>query len=296
MVKNAMTIPAGSFHISIEELRKQLKGGNVNVGGSGVTMSKAGAIKVPEGTFHARDIDNGIKNLGSFFGIGEDAIQKARDEARRIYSPAFEEPASLAGGTVMSDNAPVAVGTMQWHEADAERFSIEKAEMTARGFKLIDLYDGRVGFENIDAENKIKITVVCDWQYPLKPPSVFVETNDPIIQLKKNTDGSVVLLSKYMPWKAYMAVCTVVDYLEEKLEMLRDLRDDEEEFGPSEYEKQVVSNLSDKEAAGLGEYEDEENEDESVEAEDEEDENESEADDDEESGSNEAGKIYLKLL
>jgi len=170
-----MTIPQGNFHISIDELRKQLRGGNVNVGGAGVTMSKAGSVKVPEGTFH---------NI---------------------------------------NQASESVVTGQWYERDGGRFDIEVREMENRGFKLIDLYDGRIGFEKNCGADGMKITVICDWQYPSRPPVLYVQGVDPSIALKKNQDGSVALFSRRMPWRYDMAVCTAIDYLEEKLEMMNDI-------------------------------------------------------------------------
>ncbi|HPG58732.1 MAG TPA: hypothetical protein PKW98_13015 [Candidatus Wallbacteria bacterium] len=224
MVKNSIKIPAGSFRISIEELRKQLKGGNVNVGKEGVTMSKAGAIKVPEGTFHTNGIMDGVGNL---LGLGEDVIARAKAKfaagrgqrfSQRVQE-AFSEPAARA---VVNDNTEAAG---QWYEKDAERFDIEVKEMENRGFRLIDLYDGRVGFEKIDEAVSIKITVICDWQYPLKPPAVYLEGGENVSAgIKKNADGSLALFTKYMPWKSDMAVCTVIEYFEEKLELLKELK------------------------------------------------------------------------
>ncbi len=176
MEKNTkITIPQGTFHISIDELRKQLKGGNVNVGGTGVTMSKAGAVKVPEGTFH---------NVNP------------------------------AAKTVV---------TGQWYEIDRTRFDLEAREMENRGFKLIDLYDGRIGFEKSGGMDGVKITVICDWQYPARPPALYIQGLDPSIALKKNQDGSIVLFSRRMPWRFDMAVCTAIDYFEEKIEIMNDL-------------------------------------------------------------------------
>jgi len=246
MNKNILIIPRGSFQISIEELRKQLKGGNVNVGKDGVTASKAGAVKVPEGTFHSSGINgingiNGIfRNVGTLLGLGGSLIANmnerlaanrgARGSSVRD-SSSVSRVASGASAAAAHENAGVGG---QWYEKDAARFEIEVKEMDNRGFRLIDLYDGRIGFEKIDADNSIKIMVVCDWQYPLKPPAVYVESEDAVLKLKKNADGSLALFTRYMPWKSDMAVCTVIEYFEEKLEMLKELKSDSANASPAQ--------------------------------------------------------------
>lgn len=239
---SVITIPRGTFHISIEELRNQLRGGGVNVGKNGITASKAGSIKVPEGTFHARDINGGINNLKNFFGVGDDLIEKARETARGIYQTE-ESPSTAPAPEYAPSQAAAAVVPFgrQWYEADPERFAVELSEMESRGFERIDFYDGRIGFKKLDNENKINITVICDWLYPLKPPALYVSAaSGPELKIKKNPDGSLALLSKYMSWRSDMAACTMIDYFEEKLEMLKDLRDEDEEFGPAGYEKAEV--------------------------------------------------------
>jgi len=220
-----ITVPRGAFHISIEELRNQLKGGNVNVGKSGVTHSKAGAVKVPEGTFHSSGIEGGINNLKGMFGFCDDDIEKAKAAAGRIYHSDMrgrEAAQAEAGqGRAASKSVPV---SGQWYEVDADRFALEVSEMDNRGFKLIDMFDGRIGFEKNDDANMTKITVICDWLYPVKPPAVYIESGITAIgKMKRNADGSLTLFSKYMTWKADMAVCTVIDYFEEKLELIKDL-------------------------------------------------------------------------
>lgn len=237
----AIKVPEGTFHISIEELRKQLKSGNVNVGKEGVTMSKAGAIKVPEGTFHSNGM---LDSVGGFFGIGEDVITRAKAKlAVKRASNTLASGNSYASesfGVVESEPKNAGNGG-QWYENDAERFDLEVKEMESRGFRLIDLYDGRIGFEKIADASSVKITVVCDWQYPLKPPSVFVEGAAAAVNFKKNSDGSLALFTKYMPWKPDMAVCTVIEYFEEKLELMKELKTEASEPG-----KEILNAPSDR--------------------------------------------------
>ncbi len=218
-----ITIPRGVFHISIEELKAQLRGGGVNVGKSGVTHSKAGSVKVPEGTFHSSGIEGGINNLKNMFGFCDDAIEKAKAAAERIYRGGV--CGNSEARVEQEINVPPAVTVSgQWYERDADRFAIEISEMENRGFKLIDLFDGRVGFEKTDEAAMTKITVICDWLYPMKPPALHVENGAAAIgKMKRNADGSIALFSKYMPWRADMAACTVIDYFEEKLEMIKDI-------------------------------------------------------------------------
>ncbi|HPG58623.1 MAG TPA: hypothetical protein PKW98_12470 [Candidatus Wallbacteria bacterium] len=49
---NSTVIPRGSFCITVEELKNQLKNGAVNAGTDGITTRGAGGIKIPKGTFH----------------------------------------------------------------------------------------------------------------------------------------------------------------------------------------------------------------------------------------------------
>lgn len=224
---------------------KYIKKSKIKFGKGGFYMDKrSSVIVIPKGAFYARDINGGINNLKNFFEIDDDLIEKAREAARSIYQNEESVSPSLSSASEyvspQASSAFIPFGC-QWYEADPERYAVELAEMESRGFDRIDFYDGRIGFKKIDNEKMIKITVICDWLYPLKPPAVYISTSGPELKIKKNADGSLALLSKYMLWKADMAACTMIDYLEEKLEMLKDLRDEDEEFGPAEYEKAEVS-------------------------------------------------------
>jgi len=110
---------------------------------------------------------------------------------------------------------------MQWYEDDPERWSIEKDAMSKRGYESGVLRDGRVCFvKKAQGDQNYDVAVICDWNYPQKPPLVFVEGGSLEDALRRNVDGSVDVLSQSMNWTPNMAAVTVVDYLERKVDIL----------------------------------------------------------------------------
>jgi hypothetical protein len=112
----------------------------------------------------------------------------------------------------------------QWYDEDRERWELEVNAMKDRGFEAGILPDGRVCFvptKESESREAYDVALICDWLYPQKPPSVFVEGEPEELNLPRNADGSIDLLSASMTWEPSMAAVTMLDYLEEKLEPLR---------------------------------------------------------------------------
>jgi hypothetical protein len=113
----------------------------------------------------------------------------------------------------------------QWYDADPERWSVEQEAMSKRGFESGFLRDGRVCFvKKTQGEQGFDMAVICDWGYPQKPPSVFVERGDLGVELKRNPEGSIDVFTNTMSWSPDMAAITVVDYLEQKIDILREYK------------------------------------------------------------------------
>ena len=109
-----------------------------------------------------------------------------------------------------------AVQYYQWYEADPERLEAEKQAMQQKEFEAKVYPDSRIVFTGQVLGNEV--LVILDYLYPLKPPSVYLLTENVSIPEKMvNEDGSIDL-GGTKPWDANtMMADTVIDLLEQLL-------------------------------------------------------------------------------
>ena len=121
-----------------------------------------------------------------------------------------------------------AVYYQQWYEADTERWQREEQAMQKKNFQSRVYQDGRIMF--MGKIMNFETMIFLDYQYPLKPPFVYVLSEEQVLPKDFiNEDGSIDLFRKEKHWNANtMTASIVIDWIEALLSLLDSLRQSEQ--------------------------------------------------------------------